>query len=278
MSKTHTKKNTLTAAMSDGLSSVEPSHVFERAEASNTTAEVNSGGDVFAIIPDMSRVGQVTSYRALANGAIAAAIYIAHDLLGLDREEGEKFDELNGRLVKQCELYNIALGECGTLAQSDFEMPMDFDTMFDLLANSSAQRKSAELPDEVLEALGITRSQLRLIDAEGERERQARDQALRASLRDNADGIRAEVESIMGSTDAADVSQFLDSLDVNTHAALFRKLYDKLSAAQHRALKNRDRYSAGLSDAMLLTSDIKIADKANTAFLRRNAGALRDVA
>ena len=279
MSKTHTRKSNVTS-MSTG-------HFTDRtgAEESNapvglapTSAAQVSGPTVFDVVADLSSVGQITVLRAIGNSAIIQAVYSAHDALILrasDEPDEERLQAAQQRLARSAQLYSYATTELGTLAQNRFDQAMTLDEAIDFAANSAAERKPDDLPAEVLEALGISAEQLKLIDAVEQQKAAQRAGKLRESIRDNADGIRAEVDSFIGTFSDEGVPE---QLTAPQHQALLRKGVEKLQAQMSRLIGMRSRYSAALGEAMLIGSDVNAVDKALVQFTRANAGELRDAA
>lgn len=279
MSKTHTRKSNVTS-MATG-------HFTDRsgAEESNapvglapTTPEQVSGPTVFDVVGDLSSVGQIVILRSIANSAIIQAVYSAHDALVLRNAEDsddEKIAAATARLARSAQLYSHATTELGTLAQNRFDQPMTLAEAVDFAANSATERKPEELPAEVLEALGITAEQLKLIDAVEQQKAAQRASRLRESIRENVEGITAEVNSFIGTFSDIDVTE---QLTAPQHQALLRKGVEKLQAQMSRLIGMRSRYSAALGEAMLIGQDVKAIDKALVQFTRANIGELRDAA
>lgn len=243
----------------------------------------NTGTDVFTAIEGFSSVGQVTAYRAIANSAICSAVFAANALLETDyAEDPDAFERLRTLMASKTELYCVARSFCMTLATTKFDEPMTLDDAVEFASTTASRRENSELPDEILEQLGLTRAQLRLIDSAEQAKQQARDKLLREKLRANASGIVAEVQSYLTEDERAldedAVNEVIDQLSLQAHHALFQKVSLKLSGQMSRVLGIRDRYEGALGDAMMLSGDIKLLDKAFKVFLRDNAGELRDVA
>lgn len=138
--------------------------------------------------------------------------------------------------------------------------------------SAGLNRQGDELPDEVLEALGISRAQLAMIDAEERRKQVARDQQLREQVRANAADIAGELGSMIDVLHADDA--VLSSFTADQHAGLYRKVARKLSARMSQLLGMRSRYDGAIGDAMMVSTDVRLVDKANVAFLRANEGEL----
>lgn len=291
MSKTHTRRNPNLVAVNDAADRAadaadaklrERNHEFgtndgERASdapvglAPSSPRQV-SGATVFDVIPNLSSVGQITVLRAIANGALIASVFAAHDMLVTEDEERAEAARL--RMAQQAELASHAALELGTLAQNAFDKPMTLDDALDFAATTAAERKPEDLPAEVLEALGITAEQLKLIDATEQQKAAQRSAKLRKSIRELREDIRAEVASFIGT----DSSEVVNQLTADQHQALLRKAVQKSQARMQQLIGSRARYSGALGEAMLLASDIKTLDKALVGFTRANAGELRDVA
>lgn len=257
---------------------------------SPSTAKQVTGATVFDIIDELSSTGQIVALRSLANGALYAAIMHAHTKVTWDgptQDDGtlsipeqrrlDYYESLTGRLNQQVCLYTYASNLLSPLAATQFDEPMDFDTTFDFAANNASQadRGDAEMPDELLEALGITRAQLKLIDAAEEKKRAERDAKLRESLREHRAVIEAEVGSLAYSPGDDAV---VDTFTADQHVAMFRKVADKLRGRVNQLVAIRNRYEGALGEAMLISADAKTVDKAYVQFARKNQSELRDAA
>lgn len=254
-----------------------------------STAEQVSGNTLFDEVFNLSSVGQVQVLRTIANGALYAAIMIAHDQVSWDGptdDDGalndgeirrlEYFEALPARLAQQTALYEYAAKELLPLAQTQFDRPMTFDDMFDFVSkNASRRNDSDELPDEVLEALGVTRAQLRLIDAEESKKQQAKDADLRASITAHRSNIEREVGPLVPDQGNDEV---VSTLTPQQHANLLGKAAKKLQSRIAQLLALRSRYEGALGEAMLISHDAKTLDQAYASFARRNAAELRDAA
>lgn len=273
------------AAIQGDISSIstkdnhEPSHV-------NPRPVYDVGANVFDAIEGMTSVGQVTSWRAIANGGICGAVFAMNDALTFETDpkklDEDKAKEARSRCGQQIELFLYANDQLETLVLTSFDKAMDLTAALDFATkNASAQREFTELPDEVLKALGIARTDLEVIDAV-ERKRQAkRDADLRESLRNNERTLRAELQGLIDvgyDKDAAEQALVVNQLNVQQHMGLYVKLSKKLSAKMRQVLGIRDRYEGALSDAMLLSADIRELDKHYVAFARRNKNETRETA
>lgn len=241
-----------------------------------TKPRYDVGATAFDAIEAMSSVGQITSYRAVANGAICGAVFAINDSLMLQDEDDEKSDEARFRSAQQIELYLVAKDKLENLAITKFDMAMSLDDAIDFASkNAAGQRELTDLPDEVLKAIGIGRGELTLIDATEKQRQLQRDAKLRASLQTNERQIRAELLSLIdnGFTDGV-----MDQLNAQQHLGLYNKLAKKLSGRVRQVLGIRDRYDGALGDAMLLSADIRELDKQYVAFTRRNKEELRETA
>lgn len=253
--------------------------------AASTAAQV-SGTTVFDVIDDLSSVGQTTALRSIANGAICAAVFIANEYLSYDGPRGdtgeldgqqlqalERWEALPARMTQQADLYSWAAAKLVVLRASKYDDPMTLGEAIEFAATSAGlNRQNDELPDEVLEALGISRAQLAMIDADERRRQAARDAALREQVRTNAAEIAGELGSMVDTLHPNDA--VLESFTADQHAALFRKVGRKLSARMSQLLGMRSRYDGALADAMLVSGDVRALDKAQVAFLRANEGEL----
>lgn len=248
-----------------------------------------SGNTIFDEVFNLSSIGQLTVLRSMANSALYSAIMAAHsrvtwdgptdDTGALNAAELKRlayFDSLPARINQQRALYEYAAKELQALSNSEFDAPMDFDTMFDFAAtNASQQSVNDDLPDDVLEALGITRAQLKLIDADEQKRQAKRDSDLRASLKEMRSAIAAEVGGLVPDLGNDEVTT---SFTAEQHVRLYEKAIKKLQGRMAQLLGIRHRYDGALGDAMLLASDVKTLDKAYVAFRRRNSSELRDAA
>lgn len=251
---------------------VDPSDIHhvsipEGNDFAHPTIEV--GASVFDAIPDMSHVGQVTAYRAIANSAICCAVYNAHAFLKSDTDD----DTAERAMAQNVELYDFCVTELETLATSAFDKPLSVEDAVKFVAsNATASPNLGALPDDVLDALDITAEQLKIIDDKAREAQSKRNLKLRESMHELTDAIIQELNSLVGSG----TEEVTRQLTAQRHAALFQKVSTKLKAKQMQVLGLRDRYQGALSDAMLIAADIKALDKAYTLFLRRNSSELRD--
>ncbi|HRP74555.1 MAG TPA: hypothetical protein PKZ27_03110 [Rhodocyclaceae bacterium] len=255
-----------------------------------STATQVSGNTLFQTIDDLSSVGQIQVLRALANGALYAAVMQTHTQLvwdGPTEDDGtltpqdvkrlEYYESLPRRIMQQCELYAWSADQLKAFAQSQFDLPMTLDTTLDFAMNNARRRDALgdELPDEVLEALGITRAQLKLIDADEERKQAKKDAELRDSIREVEDDLRAELDPLTKLEPRDDV---LETFTAEQHRALFQKAGSKLQARVNQLLAIRKRYDGALGEAMLVSADAKTVDAALVKFIKRNRDELRDAA
>lgn len=278
MSKTHTRKS--------NVSKLATGHYAEQQGTEESTAPVGlepstanqvTGPTAFDVVEDLSSVGRIVALRSIANGALIAAVFAGHATVVADAAEErdeERVELSRRRMAQQAELASWATVELGTLAQSRFDQPMTLAEALDFASSTAAERQPDDLPQEVLDALGISAEQLKLIDATEKQKAAQRSAALRESIRDRYDDIAAEVQSYLG-TSIGDVT---NTLNADQHQALLRKVGQKLQARMAQLIGMRARYSAALGEAMLLSADVKVADKALVAFTRANAGELRDAA
>lgn len=248
-----------------------------------------SGNTIFDEVFNLSSIGQLTVLRSMANSALYSAIMAAHsrvtwdgptdDTGALNAAELKRlayFESLPARINQQRALYEYAAKEASHLSSSEFDAPMDFDTMFDFACtNASQQTANDDLPDDVLEALGITRAQLKLIDADEQKRQAKRDSDLRASLKEMRSSIAAEVGGLVPDLGNDEVTT---SFTAEQHVRLYEKAVKKLQDRMAQLLGIRHRYDGALGDAMLLASDVKTLDKAYVAFRRRNSSELRNAA
>lgn len=240
--------------------------------------------DAFAVIEDLSLPGQKVALRAIANSAICGLVFLAHTFTSWDgptHDDGELapadikrlefFERLPHLISQKAELYTVAAMRLAPLAMSMFDKPMSLDDALDFAANAAASQMPGDLPDELLEQLGISRAQLKLIDEAEHKRRVQQDVKLRESVRVNLAAIRHEVEHHLNRA-GDDEQAVIDALDTATHAALFGKVAAKLSRGLTDALAKRDRYDGALADAMLISGDIRFWDKAQRRFLKEIDG------
>lgn len=245
----------------------------------------NLNTDAFAVIEELSLPGQKVSLRAIANSAICGLVFLAHtyttwdgpthddgELAPADIKRLEFFERLPHLISQKAELYTVASMRLEPLCASAYDRPMTLDDALDFAANAAASQMPADLPDELLEQLGISRAQLKLIDEAEHKRRAQQDAKLRESVRVNLKAIEHEVAHHLNRAGVDDEQDVIDALDTATHAALFAKVAQKLSKGMTDALAKRDRYDSGLADAMLISADIKAWDKAQRAFLKQIAG------
>lgn len=250
-------------------------------------ANNNLGNDVFTAIENLSVVGQVTGYRALANSAVCGAVFLSNTLLSWDGptddtgeltptelRQLEFYQSLPQRICAKAELYDVACDRLLGVAQSDFDKPMSLEDAIDFAATQSTAQVPAELPQEILEALGITKAQLALIDSQETQRRQAEVKKLRASVQINRAGIASQVGSYLST--AHSEQDVIAQIDVDTMGGLYQKVSQKLSGGIGRALAKRDRYENALGDAMMLSRDLPTLDASYKAFLKETRGASRD--
>ena len=238
-------------------------------------------GNVFDALEDLSTAGQICGYRAIANGAICGAVFAANQFLTLNQSDEpsdqEKAEDARGRMVEQAELYSFAAQYLRTLALTPFDQPMTLTDAIDFASSSASdQRRNAELPDEVLEMLGISKAQLSVIDAEEKRKQQARDAKLREQFRVNSADIAAEVGSFVDVDNAND--SVLMRFTAQQHQALFNKVVRKLQSRVGQLLGIRGKYEGAIGEAIMISADAKAADKAYAAFVRANKAELSETA
>lgn len=255
--------------------------------AASTAAQV-TGATVFDTVDEMSSIGQITALRALANGAICAAVFMANDYLSYDGPKDDtgtlsiaeldalaRWEALPRRMNQQADLYSWSAARLLVLRASKYDEPMKLGEAIEFAATSAGlNRQGDDLPDEVLEALGLTRAQLAVIDAEERRKQAARDAALREQVRTNSADIAGELGSLIDTLHPNDA--VLESFTADQHANLYRKVGRKLSARMSQLLGMRSRYDGALADAMLVSGDVRTLDKAQVAFLRANEGELTE--
>ena len=230
-----------------------------------------TGPNAFTAIDELSSVGRITALRAIANSGICAAVFAC--LRFLTEEDEDKAAEARTAMVLQAELHSLAANELATFALTRYDEAMTLSDAVDFASsNASDQRVKEELPDEFLEQLGITRAQLKLFDAEEARKQLARDQKLREAFRANKDDIVAEVH---GHIDPLHADYgVLDRMTITQHQGLFTKVAKKLGARVGQLLAIRGKYDGALTDALMVSADVKTFDKQYTAFCKANRGEL----
>lgn len=229
-----------------------------------------SGATIFDVVEDLSSVGQVAVLRAVANGAICGAVFAQHQALTDDDED--RAEQAQQRAYQQAELYSYASDELAPLAMSQYDKAMTLEDALDFAGQqASDQRVPDELPDEFLEQLGISREALKLVDAQEQQKQKQRDAKLRESFRDRRDDIAAEVAGYIGGRS----DNVVNDLVAEQHIALFNKAAKALSKRMTQLLAIRQRYDGALGEALLVSGDIKIVDKAFKHFRRENESETR---
>lgn len=237
-------------------------------------ASAVTGPNVFDAIEGLSSTGQISALRSIANGAICGAVFAANQFLS-EEDDDDKRAAAHLRMAEQAELYSYAAQCLRPLVQNQFDRAMSLADAIDFASSSAAdQRRNDELPDEVLEALGVSRSQVAILDAEEQRKQKARDAKLREQFRVNAADIAAEVGSFVDVDNAG--YEVLNRFTVVQHQSLFQRTLKKLSARVGQLIAIRGKYQGALGDAMLVSADVKTLDKAYLSFAKANAGELRE--
>lgn len=254
----------------------------------NSVARQVSGPTVFDAIEDLSSVGQITSYRSLANGALCGAVFTCNELMGWDGptfDNGElgarglvalaRYERLRPRIGQLVDLHNYAALQLAPLSDSTYDAPMTLDEAIDFACNNAGtQQDTDRLPNEVLEALGLSAEEVAAIDAADALKRAAEGQKLRQSLRDNAEAIKAElanqIDLALGSDDV------VTSFNAMQHRSMLQKTQRKLAARLKQLVAQRNRYTGAIGDAMLISADVRAMDKAFVKFCRANAGELNE--
>lgn len=236
----------------------------------DNTDVVDCGATVFDAIEDLGSIGQITAHRAIANSAICQAVFAANAYLDSELEDKAAYE----RMQRNCTLYSYTKHQVRVLSDASFDQPMDLTQAIEFASTTASARQLEALDDEVLKVLGVTKERLKLIDAKAQ-QRAGEDAAkLRDAIKANAQGIEAEVNSFIRVIECDDITH---QLTARQHDALFKKVAAKLNARIDQLLMIRNKYSGALSDAMVLSADIKAIDKAYIDFRRRNASELVDV-
>lgn len=253
------------------------------------TKRNNLNTDAFTVIEELSLPGQKVALRAICNSAICGAVFLAHAAVSWDgptEDDGtltpselrqlEFYERLPHLLSQKAELYSVAATRLSPLVLSQYDKQMQLDDAIEFaMNNAGGGQVPTDLPDELLAAMGISREQLKLIDEAEAKRRVAQDRKLRESVRIHEHNIRNELKGLLHEADKLgeeEAQATIDTLDSATHTALFAKVAAKLSAGVAQALAKRDRYDGAIADAMLISADIKVWDKAYRTFLRENAG------
>mgnify|MGYP007112196604 CR=1 FL=1 len=255
----------------------------------HSTARQVTGPTVFDAIEDLSSVGQITAYRSLANGALCGAVFAINERLtwtGPTEDNGQlgarglvalaRYERLAPRIGQMIDLHNFAALQLAPLiGDSAFDASMTLDEAIDFACNNAGLNQDRDaLPAEVLEALGLSALEVAAIDAEEATKRAAEGVKLRASFRENADAIKAELENqidlALGSDDVT------TSFNAMQHRAMLQKTQRKLATRLKNLVAARNRYSGAISDAMLISADVRALDKAFVHFCRANAGELAE--
>lgn len=256
-----------------------------------STARQVTGPTLFDVVEDMSSIGQKTVYRSLANGALCGAVFAVNERLSWDgptEDNGQlgarglialtRYEQLGPRIGQLLELHNYAALQLAPLSlDSTFDACMTLDEAIEFACNNAGlNRETDKLSPEVLAALGISPEELAAIDAEEETRLAIQGQKLRQSCRDNAEAIKAELANQIDIALGSD--EVLSTYNASQHRAMFRKTIGKLQSRVKQLIAARNRYTGGLSDAMMLQADVKLADRAYMQFCRVNAGELEETA
>lgn len=256
-----------------------------------STARQVTGPTLFDVIEDMSSIGQKTCYRSLANGGLCGAVFVVNERLSWDgptEDNGQlgarglialtRYEQMGPRLGQLIELHNYAALQLAPLSlDSTFDACMSLDEAIEFACNNAGlNRETDKLSPEVLAALGISPEELAIIDAEEQTRLAIQGQKLRQSCRDNAQDIKAELVNQIDIALGSD--EVLSTYNASQHRAMFRKTVGKLQARVKQLIAARNRYTGGLSDAMMLQADVRLADKAYMQFCRVNAGELAETA
>lgn len=240
--------------------------------APSTGSQV-TGITVIDLVEDLSSPGQIAVLRAIANGAICGAVFAQHQALTDDDED--RAEAAGFRAAQNAELYSFISDKIGPLVMTQYDRPMTLEQAIDFASSQARDnRVNEELPEEFLEMLGLSREAVKLIDATEQQKQKARSEKLRESIRLNAEAITADVASFIG-TDSDNV---VNELTAEQHVALYDKSSKALSKALTRLIAVRSRYDGALGEALLVSADIKIVDKAFRDFRKKNDSELRDAA
>lgn len=252
-----------------------------------------SGPTLFDALEDCSSVGQVTAWRAISNGAKCGVVFAVNERLSWDgptHDNGElgvrgllalaRYERMPARIGHLIDLANYADLMLEPLVAGGFpgDRSMSLDEVIEFACNNAGmnQEPQDQLPVEVLEALGISREEIAAIDAEEATKRAVEGQKLRASCRENAEAIRAE---LVGQLDIAlGTDDVTTSMNAQQHRALFQKILKKMGARLKQLIASRSRYTGAVQDAMFVASDSKQLDKAYVQFCRANVGELNELA
>lgn len=266
------------------LNPAEADHIDTHSESSPVGLDPASsaqlgGPNVFDAIARMSSVGQITALRAIANSAIIVACYNAHDMLiaaaDTTDEANDRHELSTSRMVLNVELYSYTCELLNPLATTRFDRAMTLAEALDFASTTATERAPGDLPPEVCDALGISPEQLAVIDAAEKQRQIVRNTQLRESLRAHRDEIEAEIKAWLRVGEDTTLDGLIEKLTPEQHAALFRKVIDKLGQRFNQLLAQRARYSGAIGDALLISADRKDTDKLYTAFVRANESELR---
>lgn len=249
-----------------------------------------TGPTVFDVAEDLSSVGQKTVYRSLANGGLCGAVFAYNELLNWDgptMDNGQlgprglialaRYERLRPRIGQMIDLHNYAALQLAPLVEpgNNFDACMTLDEAIEFACNNAGTQQDQDvLPPEVLAALGLSALDVAAIDAEEAVKRAAEGVKLRASFRENAEAIKAElVNSIDLALGSDDVTTSFNAMQ---HRNLLAKTQRKLSARMKQLVAARNRYTGAIGDAMLISADVRLIDKAFVQFCRANVGELTD--
>lgn len=252
-----------------------------------------TGPTVFDVVPELSSIGQITCWRAISNGAKCGAVFAINERLSWDgptEDNGQlgarglvalaRYERMPARIGHLIDLANYADLQLEPLVAGGYEgdRSMGLDEVIEFACNNAGmnQEPQDQLPAEVLKALGLSPEDIAAIDAEEATKRAVEGQKLRASCRENAEAIRAELVNQLDI--ALGDNGVSESMNAQQHRALFQKVAKKLAARTKQLIAARSRYTAAIQDAMFVSADARQLDKAYVQFCRANVGELNELA
>lgn len=250
-----------------------------------------TGPTVFDVIEDMSSIGQISSWRSLANGSLCGVVFALNERMNWDgptEDNGQlgvrgllalaRYEQLGPRIGRLIDLHNYAALQLAPLiGDSTFDACMTLDDAIEFASNNAGMnREQDQLPAEVLAALGLSREDLAVIDAEEATRQAIAGQKLRQSVRDNSEAIRAELVNQIDIALGND--EVTTTYNAMQHRSMLQKTQKNLAKRLKQLIAARSRYTSAISDAMLLSADVRALDKAFVAFCRANSGELNETA
>lgn len=230
------------------------------------------GEDAFDIINSFGTNSQRVCWKAIANSALATALYAANSAYGMQEREMEGEDVNSDTLLAAqyrvslySDLYFFARGECLALKDTKYDMPMEPDGMFDLLVSGEAQPRETDTAifEATLKAMGVS-------EAEANAIRSARQANLLKQAKKNQATMKERRAEVLDEVNRGDARFVPTQFNATQHLRFFQKVHQKLRAAASRALGYIGQYDDAAVDALQYSNDATRVDKAMVAFRKRN--------